>query len=266
MHSPARSECLHLCTESAVVVEDIARLQRFIRYYTLQNWQKRSHKTRYQIVGEDCTTKSTSVLGREVKVPIKTQLLLTVSNFHFNIEAVKVKRAVTCTPNDCKVSIKFSSDDFVPKDKADSRTYHFDKNAFCVSYSAFLSLLSDRQLETQIWPEVLANYKEATGIDLQAESLAQHLVEPLDIDLPPPPPPPEHQAGGSKRGKAKPSSSKRASKRAKPEHIIYEGDGPATPIPERQVASDENVEDDDDDDDDRYSLDKLVLAKKSKQT
>lgn len=213
-------------------------------------------------MGEDCTTKSTSVLGREVKVPIKTQLLLTVSNYHFNIEAIRVKRAVNCTPNDCKVSIKFSSEEFIPKKRSESRTYNFDKNAFCVSYSAFLSLLADRQLETQIWPEVLANYKEATEIDLQAECLVQRLAEPLDIDLPPPSAPPT--ASGSKKGKTKPPSTKRSSKRARQEHIVYEGDdGPSTPVPERQVASDENVEDDDDDDDDRYSLEKLA-GKKSK--
>lgn len=189
--------------------------------YRLQTWQKRSHKTRYALIGENCITKTIRSLGKETTASIKTQLLLTVSNYHFNVEAAKTKKDITCTPSDCKVSLKFSSDDFIPKTATDidRRAYHFDKNAFCVSYSAFMSLLADQTLKQQIWPEILQNYKESTGVDLESHDSVQEIYPAALIDLPPAREEVEQvdgrAGGGGKRvgGKSKSTIGKRASKR-----------------------------------------------------
>jgi len=122
-------------------------------------------------VGEDVSLKTIKQFGREVKIPIKTSLVLTVSNYHFNVSAAKIKQDQVCAPQDCKISLKFSSDDFVSTDpksssQAVAKNYHFDKAGFCVSYSAFMSLLADQALKDLFWPDVLRSYKEATGVDL----------------------------------------------------------------------------------------------------
>ena len=209
----------------------------------LQVWQKRSHKTRYQVIGENSITKTVKTLGKETTVPIKTQLLLTVSNYHFNVEAAKSKKDFTCTPSDCKISLKFSSEDFIPKNASeiDSRAYHFDKAAFCVSYSSFMSFLADQELKEHVWPEILTNYREATGIDLQSHDDVQDIYLEAAIDLPR-----DEEVDGHKKGGGRIKSSyKRTSKRGRHEESddVVEEERPGTPMPNHSGASDEEFSD-----------------------
>lgn len=196
------------------------------------------------MIGENSTTKTVKTLGKETSVPIKTQLLLTVSNYHFNVEAAKSKKDFTCSPSDCKISLKFSSEDFIPKNATDidTRAYHFDKAAFCVSYSSFMSLLADQELKNHVWPEILNNYKEATGIDLQSQDDdVQDIYFEAAIDLPR-----DEDVDGSgsefKKGGGKIKSSyKRTSKRVRQEES--EEERPGTPMPNQSAGSEDEIPD-----------------------
>lgn len=216
--------------------------------FALQTWQKRSHKTRYALIGENSITKTVRALGKETTTVVKTQLLLTVSNYHFNVDAAKQKKDLTCTPADCKISLKFSSEDFIPKTATDvdRRAYHFDKNAFCVSYGAFMSLLADQALKEQVWPEVLQNYKESTGVDLESHDTVQEIYFDAPIDLPSTPVVVEtEETDGRKAG----TSRSRLYKRPTGKRPVYESDGdedislrPPTPIPSQAANSDHDDE------------------------
>ena len=96
-----------------------------------------------------------------------TELIITVSNWHFNKSAQSLNRSIACAPKDCKVSLKFSSTNFAGgKNKArknSEETYNFDKGGLCVSYNAFLSLLASDQINTNFWNDVIERYKESTG-------------------------------------------------------------------------------------------------------
>lgn len=143
------------------------------------------------------------------------------------MEAAKTNKDITCTPSDCKVSIKFSSDDFIPKTATDidRRAYHFDKNAFCVSYSAFMSLLADQTLKDQIWPEALQNYKESTGVDLESHDSVQEIYFAAPIDLPPAREEVEEIDGrGGKKGGGKSKSSSSTSGKRASKRIRYQDD------------------------------------------
>lgn len=196
------------------------------------------------MIGENSTTKTVKTLGKETSVPIKTQLLLTVSNYHFNVEAAKVKKDFTCSPSDCKISLKFSSEDFIPKNATDidTRAYHFDKAAFCVSYSSFMSLLADQELKNHVWPEILNNYKEATGIDLQSQDDdVQDIYFEAAIDLPRDEDVDGSGSGFKKGGGKIKSSYKRASKRVRQEES--EEERPGTPMPNQSAGSEDEIPD-----------------------
>ena len=215
---------------------------------TLQMWQKRSHKTRYALIGENSITKTVRALGKETTAVVKTQLLLTVSNYHFNVEAAKQKKDVTCAPADCKISLKFSSEDFIPKTATDvdRRAYHFDKNAFCVSYGAFMSLLADQALKEQVWPEVLQNYKESTGVDLESHDADQTIYFDVPIDLPPRVEVEETDGAGRKAGTSRSRLyRKTAGKRpryASDDEEDFSSQRPPTPMPNQAANSDHDDE------------------------
>lgn len=99
---------------------------------------------------------------REMK-EIRTELLITVSNYHFNLRAVRDPKALTCTPKDCKVSIKFASDEFRGKKKDLQEPYFFDKGGFCVGYATFVDLLSSEAFSHTYWSDVAVRYKESSG-------------------------------------------------------------------------------------------------------
>jgi len=97
-----------------------------------------------------------------------TKLVLTVSNFHFNREAADVKQSMTCTPKDCKVSLKFSSDKFAVKNAASDSDYHFDKSGLTVGYYAFMALLNaaNESRIGEFWSSVTRYYKNGFFADL----------------------------------------------------------------------------------------------------
>ena len=216
--------------------------------FALQMWQKRSHKTRYALIGENSVTKTLRSLGKETTAVVKTQLLLTVSNYHFNVDAAKQKRDFTCSPADCKISLKFSSEDFIPKAATDidRRAYHFDKNAFCVSYGAFMSLLADQALKEQVWPEVLQNYKESTGVDLESEDVDQEIFFGAPIDLPPRAEAEETDGGDGRKAGTSRSRLYRKSAGKRPRYASDdEADitlRPPTPMPNQSSNSDRDDE------------------------
>jgi len=118
----------------------------------------------------------------------QSKVVLSVSNYHFNRSAQTLKRKLKCTPNDCKVSIKFSSDTFKTK-KAGVQEYYFDKGGLQVNYPAFLQLLTDDYSKT-LWECILRHYKERTGVDLRASlsvgaSKTTSLLLPLCLTPPP---------------------------------------------------------------------------------
>lgn len=130
-------------------------------FFCFQNFGSRSHQVLYLPVGEN-RERVEDPKTRETK-EIRTELLITVSNYHFNLKAVKDPKALTCTPKDCKVSIKFASDEFRGKKKDLQEPYFFDKGGFCVSYATFVDLLSSEAFSHTYWSDVAVRYKESSG-------------------------------------------------------------------------------------------------------
>jgi len=111
---------------------------------------------------------SSSSSSSSAKKKTLTKLVLTVSNFHFNREAAAVRQSMTCSPKDCKVSLKFSSDKFAVKNAAVGSDYHFDKSGLTVSYYAFMGLLNavNESRIGEFWSSVTRYYKNGFFADL----------------------------------------------------------------------------------------------------
>jgi len=101
------------------------------------------------------------------RTEVRTELLLTVSNWHFNAKAQKEAKPANCTVKDCKVSLKFASDEFRSKKKDSgpilAEPYAFDKGGLQVSYGTFADLLSSEAFTHDFWDDVAGRYKESTG-------------------------------------------------------------------------------------------------------
>ena len=100
----------------------------------------------------------------------KTDLVITVSNWHFNRDAQKNPDEIECRPSDCTVGLKFSSTEFALKrttpvgnpSKVGSE-YIFDKCGLSLSYSAFAQLLSDKYFVSTFMTDVRQRYEEKEG-------------------------------------------------------------------------------------------------------
>lgn len=141
------------------------------------------------------------------KKTIFTELVLVVSNFHFNKKAQTLHQDVTCSPLDCYVSLKYSSSKFKPTatdvlktdDDVESTSvaesdgandvsgnsasrYFFDSHYVFLSYQGFTSLVVDPYLATSFWPKVKANFEKTTGLPLEVTDLLEIFFEDDDDD------------------------------------------------------------------------------------
>ena len=142
------------------------------------------------------------------KKTIFTELVLVVSNFHFNKKAQTLHQDVTCSPLDCYVSLKYSSSKFKPTatdvlktdDDVESTSvaesdgandvsgnsasrYFFDSHYVFLSYQGFTSLVVDPYLATSFWPKVKANFEKTTGLPLEVTDLLEIFFEDDDDDV-----------------------------------------------------------------------------------
>ena len=143
------------------------------------------------------------------KKTIFTELVLVVSNFHFNKRAQTLHQDLKCTPLDCYISLKFSSTKFKPApggavkpdDDAESTStptdpdggndvsgatasrYFFDGRYVFLSYQAFASLVTDPYLASTFWPKVKSNFEKATGLPLELNDLLEIFFEDDDDDV-----------------------------------------------------------------------------------
>ena len=183
------------------------------------------------------------------KKTIFTELVLVVSNFHFNKRAQTLHQDLKCTPLDCYISLKFSSTKFKPApggavkpdDDAESTStptdpdggndvsgatasrYFFDGRYVFLSYQAFASLVTDPYLASTFWPKVKSNFEKATGLPLELNDLLEIFFEDDDDDV-------------------------------------------VGPAPQKNVNANADADDDDDDDDDVEEGEKKGVSKRTAKT
>jgi hypothetical protein len=99
---------------------------------------------------------------------IKTEYVLSVSNWHFVRDNQNVKVLPACEPKDCVISLKLSSTAFqaaTPFLQHDQR-YFYDKNGLLVPYVLFLHLMSLSEFTTDLMDAPRREY-ESRGNQLQ---------------------------------------------------------------------------------------------------
>jgi len=146
-------------------------------------------------VGED----RRRIVVRGKQREIFTQLLVIVSNFHFNKRAQETEKDFVCTPADCYISLKYSSTKF--KGDADDNDagklsanepsgveesegeYYFDREYVYLSFQAFAAVLLSREIQEQWWPQVKRNFEKASSIPLDVADFQEVLLEEEEISV-----------------------------------------------------------------------------------
>jgi len=130
---------------------------------------------------------------------IFTQLLVIVSNFHFNKRAQETEKDFVCTPADCYISLKYSSTKFkgdtddndAGKSAANEPSgveesegeYYFDREYVYLSFQAFAAVLLSREIQEQWWPQVKRNFEKAASIPLDVTDIQEVLLEEEEISI-----------------------------------------------------------------------------------
>lgn len=100
--------------------------------------------------------------SKKTKKPVHTQLVLSISNYHFNREQQLTSEFKSCTLNDCNVAIKFSSSEFVTE-KTVGAPYHFDRSGVVLPYSSFVALLKDTKFVKDFLPYLKKKFESIEG-------------------------------------------------------------------------------------------------------
>ena len=122
-----------------------------------QNYENRNHVNVYLKV---CVYEGTVGEGIGAKNR-KTEVVVSISNYHFNRDAQKNPEIVECRASDCKIGIKYSSTEFKGPNAKPNQEYYFDKLGVLMSYAAFAELLSQTYFVDTFMPATLANYSAA---------------------------------------------------------------------------------------------------------
>ena len=105
-----------------------------------------------------------------------TDLILTLSNWHFVRDNVNKPIMPPCTPDDCTIGLKLSSTVFRSGDSsADGETnpetgerLYFDRNGALIPYAAFKVLIQSEQM-TVYMEQVKKQYEKDVGSDTWTE-------------------------------------------------------------------------------------------------
>jgi len=153
----------------------------------LQAYEDRSHVTIYLPVNSHSIT-----VGEGKKAKRKeTELIATVSNWHFNREAQKNPDRIKCRPNDCHIGFKFSSTEFatqsLPADPPKpGSNYKWDRHGLSLSYSAFADLLADKYFTGTYMTVVKDKFEEKTksriAVDAYNDDDGDDNVDDDDLD------------------------------------------------------------------------------------
>ena len=107
-----------------------------------------------------------------------SELVVTISNWHFVRDNLNNPRINRCTLFDCTIGLKLSSSVFKPasvaaSDTPSEHTYYFDRNGAAIPYEAFFALLQNKDFEDFL-KHVKRRYEETAGpLDINAEEEEQ---------------------------------------------------------------------------------------------
>lgn len=145
----------------------------------MQPLHDRSPFSKYEILSSH-TSK-----GKDDK-PIYSQIVLSISNWHFNRDNQHLKFGPRCRPEDVCISLKLSSSAFVSADATgptlptynedesygddlstssaptDDSCFNFDRNGVIIPYFAFVSLLDDTNFQSYL-KTVVEKFEETEG-------------------------------------------------------------------------------------------------------
>lgn len=133
----------------------------------MQDFENRNHITAYRSVA---LVESVVGEGRNAR-NTKTELVLNISNWHFNRQAQRDPDEMRCSLTDCNVTLKYSSSEFaIPGQKGyrkgkrnDGGGYIWDKAGLTLSYPSFVHLMSDKYLTQTFMQDVRRKYEEKQG-------------------------------------------------------------------------------------------------------
>ena len=96
-----------------------------------------------------------------------SELVVTISNWHFVRDNLSNPRINRCTLADCAIGLKLSSSVFKPasvaaSDKPSEHTYYFDRNGTTIPYEAFFALLQNKDFE-EFLNHVKRRYEDSAG-------------------------------------------------------------------------------------------------------
>ena len=132
----------------------------------MQDFENRNHITHYRSV---TLVKAVQGEGRNAR-ETKTELVLNVSNWHFNRLAQNDPDEMYCSTSDCKVTLKYSSTEFANpgqkryrKARRSDGGYTWDKAGLTLSYPSFVHLMSDQYLTQTFMKDVRRKFEEKKG-------------------------------------------------------------------------------------------------------
>jgi hypothetical protein len=179
-----------------------------LSFLFLQPHHDRSSFSKYDILASH-----TSKNPRDDR-PIESQLVLSISNWHFNRDKQHLKFGPKCKLEDVCISIKLSSTAFAPSTQVgasfsanqndemaseisaddlsiltspstDDSCFNFDKNGVIIPYFAFVSLMDDASFQ-QYLKKVVEKFEETEGslsrIFLDAEEVTGPKSRGDDVD------------------------------------------------------------------------------------
>jgi hypothetical protein len=94
-----------------------------------------------------------------------TELILTISNWHFVRDTQARRDGPTCKLEDCTISLKLSSTVFKTSEDdlgVEDKNHNFDKNGAVIPYSAFVSLMQQEDFITYL-SQVRVKYESTEG-------------------------------------------------------------------------------------------------------
>ena len=143
----------------------------------MQDYESRNHHTTYltlathqfsEQAGGTNGSRKRNRAGSSGNPPtnfVNTELIVSISNWHFNRDAQNNPDEVICRLSDVTISIKFACNLWA-KANAKPTDYPFDREGISIPYSTFLSLLSDRGFVNGFIPTIKEKYESHEKIKL----------------------------------------------------------------------------------------------------
>ena len=215
----------------------------------MQTFEDRSHFANYSVVSTHIKQLGNSEANDGRKKPglqenIKTDLVLTVGNYHFNRDASNKSADSLCRLQDLTVSLKFASTSFKPQptgiaapgepDSAPAEPFFFDKGGVYFPFPLFASLANDKGFTEGFLPHL--NNKLQSDRQ-QGGSLNFRVHDDNDDD--------EYAAAATLKRKEKTGRQNKKQKKARADDQDKEED-------DEDAEEEEEEEDDDDDDDEDF--------------